>query len=51
LGDNLFTRFTFFVFFGGAEVGEALARVFLISAFFSRLALLISFDFWVGGAL
>jgi hypothetical protein len=32
--DVLFTRHTFFVFFGGHEVGEALARVFLISVFF-----------------
>jgi hypothetical protein len=32
--DALFTRHTFFVFFGGDEVGEALAGVFLISVFF-----------------
>jgi hypothetical protein len=32
--DTLLTRHTFFVFFGGAEVGEALAGVFLISVFF-----------------
>jgi hypothetical protein len=44
--DTLFTRHTFFVFFGGAEVGEALAGVFLISVFFSPLALLISFAFF-----
>jgi hypothetical protein len=44
--DNaLFTRHTFFVLFGGDEVGEALAGVFLISIFFSPLALLIGFDF------
>jgi hypothetical protein len=45
LGDALFTRHTFFVFFGGDEVGEALAGVFLISVFFSPLALLVGFDF------
>jgi hypothetical protein len=28
------TRHTFFVFFGGTEVGETLAGVFLISDFF-----------------
>jgi hypothetical protein len=33
--DALFTCHTFFVFFGGDEVGEALAGVFLISIFFS----------------
>jgi hypothetical protein len=43
--DALFTRHTFFVFFGGGEVGEGLAGVFLISIFFSPLALLIGFDF------
>jgi hypothetical protein len=43
--DALFTRHTFFVFFGGDEVGEAFAGVFLISVFFSTLALLIGFDF------
>jgi hypothetical protein len=32
--DTLLTRHTFFVFFGGAEVGEALAGVFLIFVFF-----------------
>jgi hypothetical protein len=32
--DTLFTRHTFFVSFGGAEVGEALVGVFLISVFF-----------------
>jgi hypothetical protein len=32
--DALFTRHTFFVFFGGDEVGEALAGVFFISVFF-----------------
>jgi hypothetical protein len=37
--DNaLFTRHTF-VFFGGDEVGEAFAGVFLISVFFPPLAL------------
>jgi hypothetical protein len=45
--DALFTRHTFFVFFGGDEVGEALAGLFLISVFFSPLALLIAFDFLV----
>jgi hypothetical protein len=34
-----------FVLFGSDEVGEALAGVFLISVFFSPLALLIAFDF------
>jgi hypothetical protein len=34
LNDALFTRHTFFVFFGGDEVDEALAGVFLISIFF-----------------
>jgi hypothetical protein len=43
--DALFTRHTFFVFFGGDEVSEALAGVFLISVFFSPLALLIAFTF------
>jgi hypothetical protein len=43
--DALFTRHTFLVFFSGDEVGEALAGVFLISIFFSPLALLIGFDF------
>jgi hypothetical protein len=43
--DALFARHTFFVLFGGDEVGEALAGVFLISIFFSPLALLIGFDF------
>jgi hypothetical protein len=44
--DNaLFTRHTFFVLFGGDEVGEALVGVFLIFVFFSPLALLIGFDF------
>jgi hypothetical protein len=42
--DSVFTRHSF-VFFGGDEVGEALAGVFLISIFFSPLALLIGFDF------
>jgi hypothetical protein len=32
--DALLTRQTFFVFFGGDEVDEALAGVFLISVFF-----------------
>jgi hypothetical protein len=44
-GDTLSTHHTFFVFFGGDEVGEALAGVFSISVFFSPLALLVSFDF------
>jgi hypothetical protein len=43
--DSLFTRHTFFVFFGGANVGEALAGVFLISVFFPPLALFIVYDF------
>jgi hypothetical protein len=43
--DALFTRHTFFVFFNGNEVGEALVGVFLISTFFPPLALLIGFDF------
>jgi hypothetical protein len=43
--DTLVTHHTFFVFFGGDEVGEALAGVFFISVFFSPLALLIGFDF------
>jgi hypothetical protein len=43
--EALFTRHTFFVFFGGNEVGEALAGVFLIFVFLSPLALLISFAF------
>jgi hypothetical protein len=42
--DAPFTRHTFFVFFGGDEVGEALTGVFLISVFFSPLTL-IGFDF------
>jgi hypothetical protein len=42
--DALFTRNTFFVLFGGDEVGEALAGVFLIFVFFSPLALLIGFN-------
>jgi hypothetical protein len=42
----LFTRHTFFVFFGGDEVGKALAGVFLIFVFFSPLALLIGFLGW-----
>jgi hypothetical protein len=45
LDDALFTRHTFLVFFGGDEVSEDLAGVFLISIFFSPLILLISFDF------
>jgi hypothetical protein len=45
LDDALFTRHTFFVFFGGDEVGEALAGVFLISVLFSPLDLLIAFNF------
>jgi hypothetical protein len=43
--DTLFTRHTFFVFFSGDEVSEALAGVFSIFVFFSPLALLISIDF------
>jgi hypothetical protein len=43
--DALFTRHTFFVLFGGDEVSEALAGVFLISIFLSPLDLLIGFDF------
>jgi hypothetical protein len=43
--DALFTRHTFFVFFGGDEVGEALEWVFLISIIISPLALLIGFNF------
>jgi hypothetical protein len=44
--DNaLFTHHTFFVLFGGDEVGKDLAGMFLISVFFSPLALLIGFDF------
>jgi hypothetical protein len=43
--DAPFTRHTFFVFFGGDEVREALAGVSLISVFFHPLALLIGFDF------
>jgi hypothetical protein len=43
--DAFFTRHTFFVFFGGDEVGEALVGVFLISVFLSPLALLIGLDF------
>jgi hypothetical protein len=45
--DAPFTRHTLFVFFGGAEVVEALAGVFLVSVFFSPLALLIVFGFLV----
>jgi hypothetical protein len=40
-----FTRHTLFVFFGGAEVGEALAGVSLVSVFFSPLAFLIGLEF------
>jgi hypothetical protein len=40
----LFTRHTFFVFFGGGEIGEVLVGVFLISVLFPPLALLVSFD-------
>jgi hypothetical protein len=47
LDDAPFTRHTLFVFFSGTEVGEALAGVFLVSVFFSALALLIAFDFLV----
>jgi hypothetical protein len=46
IDDALFTRHTFFVFFGGAEVGEALVGVFLISVFFPPSALLIAFTFF-----
>jgi hypothetical protein len=48
--NTLFTCHTFFVFFGGDEVGEALAGVLLISVFFSPLSLLIASTSWVGGA-
>jgi hypothetical protein len=41
--DALFTRHTFFVFFGGDEVSEALAGMFLVSVF-STFALFVSFD-------
>jgi hypothetical protein len=44
-GDALVTRHNFFVLFGGDEVGEALAGVFLIFVFLSPIALLIAFDF------
>jgi hypothetical protein len=44
--NTLFTRYSFFVLFGGDEVGEALVGVFLISIFFSPLDLLISFLGW-----
>jgi hypothetical protein len=44
--DNaIFTRHTFFVLFGGDEVGEALAGVFLFYIFFAPLALSIGFAF------
>jgi hypothetical protein len=43
--DALFTRHTFFVFFGGDEISEALAGLFLISVFLSPFGLLIGFDF------
>jgi hypothetical protein len=43
LNDAFFTHHTFFVFFGGDEVSKTLAGVFLISVFFSPLALLIAF--------
>jgi hypothetical protein len=46
LDDAFFTRHTFFVPFGGDEVGEALAGVFLISVFFSPLPLSTDFDFF-----
>jgi hypothetical protein len=46
LDDAPFTHHTLFVFFGGAEVDEALARVFLLFVFFSPLALLIGFSFF-----
>jgi hypothetical protein len=45
LDNALFTHHTFFVFFDGDKVGEALVGVFLISVFFSPLALLVSFAF------
>jgi hypothetical protein len=41
--DALFTRHTF-IFFGGDEVSEALAGVFLIFVFSPPLALLTAFD-------
>jgi hypothetical protein len=44
-GDALFTRHSFFVLFGGDEVGEVLAGVFLIFVFLPTLALLIDLDF------
>jgi hypothetical protein len=45
--DNaLLKRHTFFVNFSGDEVGEALMGVFLVSIFFSPLALLIAFAFF-----
>jgi hypothetical protein len=43
--DGLFTHHTFFVFFGGDEVGGAFAGVSVIFVFFSPLALLIGFNF------
>jgi hypothetical protein len=43
--DAFFTRHTFFVFFSGDEVGEALVGVFVVSVFFPPLALLTSFTF------
>jgi hypothetical protein len=42
--DAPFTRHTLLIFFGGVEVGEALAVVFLVSVFFFPLALLVSFS-------
>jgi hypothetical protein len=43
--DAPFTCHTLFVLFGGDEVIEALVGVFLVSIFFSPLALLIAFGF------
>jgi hypothetical protein len=46
---TLFTCHTFFVFFSGDEVGEALVGLFLIYVFFPPLALLIAinlFGWW-----
>jgi hypothetical protein len=42
-----FTCHSLFVFFGGTEVDEAFAGVFLASIFFSPFALLIAFGFFV----
>jgi hypothetical protein len=48
LDDALFTYHTLYVFFGGAEVGEALAGVFLVFILFYSLALLIAFGLFSG---